>query len=267
MRQRPQFRLFALFMLAATSLCSAASPPALILLDENHPPFSYHDAEGNAQGLSLELCRLLVTELQWPTKIELSSWARVESRLKAGEPVLIGAMMKTPERTPHYQWLLQLFAQENLIYRLRERRDELPVQTLNDLNRYRIGTVARSGSYQQLLQVGVQAANIDTVNHGLQNLDKLLRQRIDFMTAQPAMMHYFARHHRVEFSRFEPALTLADSSEFYLSANLSAPAVWGEQLRTAWRQLERQQQFKAIRQQYRLQATADADNMGELPAH
>ena len=250
MPKRLLFRPFALFMLAATSLCSAAPPPARILLDENHPPFSYHDAEGDAQGLSLELCRLLVAELQWPTKIELSSWARAESRLKAGELVLIGAMMKTPERAPHYQWLLQLFVQENFIYRLRERRDELPLQTLNDLNRYRIGTVARSGSYQQLLQAGVQAANIDTVNHGLQNLDKLLRHRIDFMTAQPAMLQYFSRHHRVEFSRFEPALTLAERSAFYLSANLSAPAEWQSELQQAWQHLKNQRKLTPILQSY-----------------
>jgi len=251
MPQRLLFCLIALGLLAVTtSLYSAEPPPTRILLDENHPPYSYRDDQGQAQGLTLELCRLLVAELQWPTELELISWARAEARVKAGEPVLIGAMMKTPEREQQYLWLLQLFTQENWVYRLRERRDELPVQTLKDLNRYRVGTVARSGSYQQLLHAGVLAANIDTVNHGLQNLDKLLRQRIDFMTGQPAMAHYFARHHRVEFSRFEPVLSLAEHSDFYLGANRSAPAEWQRELHRGWQQLQRQHKLTPIFQAY-----------------
>lgn len=247
--------LLLLALLTGTLPLMAADPaPERILLDENHPPFSYRDADGKPQGLSLELSRLLIKQLQWPTSVELISWARAESRLRASEPVLIGATLRTTERErqDYLQWSLRLFSQHNYLYRLRERQSELPVSSLRDLNRYRIGTVARSGSYQQLLQAGVQPGNIDTVSHGLQNVDKLLRRRVDFITMQPAMLHHFARHHHADIARFDVALTLADISEFYLCAPRVAPESWTADLQRSWQQLEQQGQFTAIRQRYGL---------------
>lgn len=245
--------LLLLALLASTFPLSAAEPaPVWILLDENHPPFSYRDNDGKPQGLSLELSQLLIKHLRWSTTVELTSWARAESRLKAGEPLLIGATLRTTERERQefLQWSLRLFSQHNYLYRLHERRNELPVNSLRDLNRYRIGTVARSGSYQQLLQAGVQPGNIDTVSHGLQNLDKLLRRRVDFITMQPAMLNHFARHHHADVTHFDAALTLADVSEFYLCAHRVAPESWAADLQRSWQQLEQQGQLTAIRQRY-----------------
>jgi len=90
-------------MFTITPPCAEARPDSIrVVMDDNYPPFTFKDSEGNQQGILIDQWRLW--EQTTGIKVEMSAmdWGKAISGMKAGEYDVIDTLFKTEERS---EWL------------------------------------------------------------------------------------------------------------------------------------------------------------------
>jgi len=98
-------------ILAGLVLCgpvfAADGPPTVIrvVTDNNYPPYTFPDANGNIQGIAVDQWRLFEQKTGIPVTITGLSWDEAQSRLLAGDFDVIETMGYTEERAHTYDFL------------------------------------------------------------------------------------------------------------------------------------------------------------------
>jgi PAS domain S-box-containing protein len=95
-----------LFIAGGWLCAEEVSRPAQIrvVMDDNYPPFAFHDGTGNLQGILIDQWRLW--EKKTGIKVELHgmSWARALTLMQAGEFDVIDTIFKTHEREQYFDF-------------------------------------------------------------------------------------------------------------------------------------------------------------------
>jgi polar amino acid transport system substrate-binding protein len=112
--QVPQFRHVDL----GAELPRLSGPsPVKLLTDEDFPPFSFRREDGSMAGLSIDLARVVCTDLKLSCEIIPKPWAELLKALAAGEgDAIISGVRMSPklldsiEPTRPYYWALARFA-------------------------------------------------------------------------------------------------------------------------------------------------------------
>lgn len=105
----PTRRACCLSLLACSPLVHAQAN-GLAVVTGNLPPFA---VEGNAAepGMLVELTEALMAQAGWPVKVQFYPWARAMQTALHQPRTLILPLTRTPEREPHYQWVVRLYVQ------------------------------------------------------------------------------------------------------------------------------------------------------------
>ena len=95
------FALIGLFLLVGATSATQAddSPPLVIGMELNYPPFEMTDAAGNPSGVGVEMAQALCAYLHRPIKIEHMPFEGLIPALKTGRiDLIISSMTATDER-------------------------------------------------------------------------------------------------------------------------------------------------------------------------
>lgn len=128
---------------AASPLAGDAAAPLRFLADEDFPPFSYRDVNGNPAGFSIALANALCEDLRLTCSFVLKPWDRLLPALAAGEgnavlggPRISAATLGQADFTAPYFRPLGRFAVRNGV--------KIDDPGLRELAGRRIGAVAGS---------------------------------------------------------------------------------------------------------------------------
>lgn len=192
-------------------------PPFRVIVDDNHPPFSFGRAGDQADGVSVRIIAALLSEQDPPVSIEAMPWRRIVLMARTTPNLVIASVMQLPERREQFIWLGSLFRDPIALYALRSR--QLTVGQPDALQRLRIGTRRDSAGYRQLVKIGVPLSQIDVVDDPLQNLRKLQAGRLDLITLQPGVLAWHARQFGIAVDSLEPVFPLLPDTDFQLAAS------------------------------------------------
>lgn len=202
---------------AAVRADNAPLPPFRIVVDDNHPPFSFGRADGQADGVSVRIIAALFTNKDPPVSIVAMPWRRIVLLARTTPNVVIASVMQLPERREQFIWLGSLFRDPISLYALRSR--QLTIRQPDALQTLRIGTRRDSAGYRQLVKIGVPLGQIDVVDDPLQNLRKLQAGRLDLITLQPGVLAWHARQFGIPGDTLEPVFLLLPDTDFQLAAS------------------------------------------------
>lgn len=243
--------LAVLLTLAGGFGAQAAELPAFrVLVDDGHPPFSYANENGEAQGVTVQMLEALLARMNQPVRIEAVPWRRAALLATTTPNLLLASVMQLPERKRQYLWLGQLFQESISLYALKSRR--LQINNTEALYTLSVGTRRESAGYRQLLKLGVPTGQIHVVDDPLQNLRKLQTGRLDLITLQPSVLDWHARHLGVPTEQFEPVYSLLPKTSFQLAASLNTDPALLALVQQALKQLEADGSLARIRAQAHL---------------
>ena len=243
--------LLTLLMLTATTMTPAFAdgenwPPFRVIVDDNHPPFSFNRADGQADGLSVRVIAALFADHEPPVTIEAMPWRRIALMARTTPNLIIASVMQLPERRDQFIWLGSLFREPISLYALRSRH--LTIRQPEALQTLRIGTRRDSAGYRQLLKIGVPDYQIDVVDDPLQNLRKLQAGRLDLITLQPGVLAWHAQQFGITPDSLEPVFALLPATDFQLAASPGTDPALVSALRQRLAQLEESGRLDQIRQ-------------------
>ena len=211
--------LLSLWVTATIPVWAASAPlPAFqIVVDDNHPPFSFRATNEQADGVSVRIIAALLTDQEPPVSIEAMPWRRIVLMARTTPNLVIASVMQLPERREQFIWLGSLFREPISLYALRSR--QLLVKQPDALQSLRIGTRRDSAGYRQLVKIGVPLSQIDVVDDPLQNLRKLQAGRLDLITLQPGVLAWHAHQFGIAVDSLEPVFSLLPDTDFQLAAS------------------------------------------------
>jgi len=153
---------------------------ALVIATEDYPPISFKNAQGQADGLASEVAHEIMKNLHMTQKIHVWPWARDYKLLKKGPNYLVFSVSRTKQRDKLFQWVGPIYSMKTGFY---VRRDSnIIINSLEDAKKLKkVGTYNESFDKQFLQNNGF--LNLESTNNNILNIKKLMRNRLDVMTA------------------------------------------------------------------------------------
>ena len=81
---------------------SVPLPAFRIVVDDNHPPFSFARAGGQADGVSVRIIAALLSDQDPPVLVEAMPWRRIVLMARTTPNLVIASVMQLPERREQF---------------------------------------------------------------------------------------------------------------------------------------------------------------------
>jgi polar amino acid transport system substrate-binding protein len=157
---------------------------------ENLPPFNYINADGEQDGVAVNIARELNLQLGTKTRIEFLPWARAMKIAYEQENVVIFSVLKTLERDEHFHWLMPITSINISAFGMSD-APYCCVKELKDITKETIGII-RSGAYVDYIR-SFSNINSNKIVFGKsyeQLYSMLLLGRIDLYVGPLMLSHY-----------------------------------------------------------------------------
>lgn len=185
---------------------------------DDFPPFAYTE-NGKPTGLSVEILRTILNELQIPDTIKIYPWVRAYDMALKNKNTAVFTAARTLERETLFKWVGPIAPRKINLYKLK-RRTDIKVSTFEDAKKYIVGTIRGYAAEKTLLNKGFEIGkNIDQVTRNIQNIIKIYRNRIDLMTSFDLLIVYTVKGTQYSFDDFEKVLVIDDKHDFYYAFN------------------------------------------------
>jgi polar amino acid transport system substrate-binding protein len=222
---------------AVTLLCLGGATGAMAdgpvrILTEEFPPYNY-TAQGKITGLATEVVEAVLKELGLQGEIQSMPWARAYETAKNTPGVLLYSIVRTPEREKSFKWVGVIAPADYYLYSLVGRNIRLA--SLDDAQRWQIGTVHQTAGEQFLLSRGFQKGkNLQSNVRNELNFEKLQQGRIDLWIMNRLTAYYLVRQagHAPD-KTLHQALHVEElnSQGYYMAFGAQTPDVMVEQFR------------------------------------
>lgn len=225
--------LTACLLLAAT-YCAAAEP--LTVVTEEFAPYNYTE-NGKLTGYSVKIVEELLHRADYTYTINSYPWARAYKMAQQLPNVLIFTMARTPEREAEFYWIGELADRKLYFYKLKSRGD-LVVNKLDDVKRYKVGVNLGDAAEKLLLQEGFKVGeNIDESPKEMSSLNKLLANRVDFITGNDQAMDYLVRTSTTPNVQLERSLMLINQGKYYIAMSKQTSPKLVKELQNAYAEM------------------------------
>lgn len=143
-------RLFLIifFILPFEEVTADSSEETLRVVTESLPPYQIVSDQQKLSGYSVEIVRLLLSDLGFSTEIEVYPWARTYKIALTTANVVVFSIDRTPERENQFHWIGRVSKENYSFYKLKSRSDIQPLN-FSGLKQYMIG-VSRASSTDQI---------------------------------------------------------------------------------------------------------------------
>lgn len=185
---------------------------------DDFPPFAYL-VDDRPAGLSVEILRVILDELQIPDTIKIYPWARVYQITLRNKNALMFTAARTEAREDLFKWVGPIAPRRIYLYKLK-RRTDIEVDSFKDAKKYVVGTIRGYAAEKTLLDRGFEVGkNIHPVSENIQNFKKLYRGRIDLITSFDLLIAHTVKGTEYRLADFEKVLVLDDKYDFYYAFN------------------------------------------------
>lgn len=218
--------MFLWVLVGVKSYGEVASVPSLQVYAEK-TPIAFANSETGKGGEATKLIQAILAEANLSYSLEFASWKRAY-RLASSQPnTLIYPMARTPEREGKFHWLGRITPVHYYLFSHHKRISQDPKKwaallrsgvQLRELRELSVGVVNGSLFHNYLLKN--QFTELAVVNAGRQNIDKVVRGRIDLFAASSAGLHNLCKVEAIDCSQFEVVSELKElSTGLYFAAS------------------------------------------------
>jgi len=208
----------------------------LHVVTENSYPIQYRDrSNGKIIGPTTELIKDILAAAHLSYDIKMYPWARAYEMALNKPNVLIFSIARTKLRESKFKWIGSLMKLNYALYGLNTFPTPNKI-SLMALNQYRIGVVRASALHQYLKAYGI--TNFYLVSNGEQNINKLLSNRVDLITANSTSFQLSCLHMQVDCSKTKIVYPLEEpSTELYFAVSNTTDDAIVNKLKQAYNQV------------------------------
>ena len=213
---------------------------------DDYRPLNYL-VEGKLQGPSVDIVKLLFKEINEKENIVYLPWKRGYETAQIKENFAVASTTRTQERENLFKWVGPLAAKKFIVYALRS--SNIKIDSLDDLNKYKIGVERSTISEQMLLSRGI--TNLSKVNYPKQNMGMLMFKRIDLWSISSSTFHGILKKEKVSIDQFE-AVYVLNQAKLYIAFNKDTPDETINKWQDAYDSLIKSGQIKEILEKHNL---------------
>jgi polar amino acid transport system substrate-binding protein len=216
---------FGLAALAAAAALRAAEAPAVRVVTEDFPPYSFEQA-GVVRGAATSVVRAVFERAGLPCTIEVMPWKRALDTALHERNTFIYVVARIESREKELAWVGKICDRKLALYCLKE-RDDLLGRSPAELPAATFAVVQGDASVELLRKLGVPERSLhllrDARTRGAPR--HVLEGRSDFFVSNPLRFEHGARGTELE-GRFREHSVLWEGDGYYLAANpASDPAL------------------------------------------
>jgi polar amino acid transport system substrate-binding protein len=221
-----------------TCLLLATTWPAfaaekITVVTEEFAPYNYTE-NGKLTGYSVKIVEELLRRADLSYTIDTYPWARAYKKALQLPNVLIFTMARTAERESEFHWIGELADRKLYFYKLKSRSD-IVVSKLEDIKKYRVGVNLGDAAEELLVKEGfVVGENIDESPKDMSSLNKLQRDRVDFIVGNGQAIDYLVRKSSAPTTQLERSLMLVNQGKYYIAMSKQTPPELVKELQRAY---------------------------------
>lgn len=173
-----------------------------------YTPYSFKE-DGNTQGLAVNQVRRLLAELDYFPTIKIYPWARAYTTALNTPNTALFSIARTPEREDLFHWVGEIIGFNVILYRDKT-RDDIQVNSLSDLKKYKVGALSKDVKGQYLNKKGITTIDINNEEAGIKMLQS---KRIDLLPMDAHSMEYRLQQNGIPRDTLVPVFPLTDISK------------------------------------------------------
>ncbi|WP_321369889.1 transporter substrate-binding domain-containing protein [uncultured Desulfuromusa sp.] len=190
--------------------------PSLLVMTEDLPPFNFSD-HGEVVGISTEIVRHIFKQAgvsMDPEDIQLYPWTRAYHKIQNSPGTALFSMARTEKRENLFCWVGPLL--DVTIGIIAKKNDHITINSIADLERYRIGSVRDGAPEQLLIKRGVPQKSLERLAFPEPNIKKLQAGRIDLFVFNVQTTRYLMLRLGINPDEYETVFVLKNL-ELYLA--------------------------------------------------
>ncbi len=190
----------------------------ITIMTEVYPPYNMK-VDGHLKGISVdvleEMMKLLKTG-QTRDDFMLSNWSRSYSMAEKRKNHMVFSTTRTSQREPLFKWVGPIT--KTTIGIMAQKKKQIVIKKLSDLNQYRVGTVLKDIGEQILKESGIDEKQLHSIS-GKNAIDlsfkKMKNDRIDMFAYELNAASYEAKAKGHNLDDFEVIYTLKEGELYY----------------------------------------------------
>lgn len=225
---------------------------ALTIHTEHFPPYNYA-REDNITGINIEVVKALCEHADVECNFALFPWNRAMRMTKNTSSTALVSTARNEEREDEFLWIGPLVSGINCMYKMAS-RDDIVINTNNDLSNYILGT-SSDASYNELLsQLGFDESKNLIVYQGKYGaLRPFVVGRIDLIIGSATSIASQLEHVDLSVGFVQPVAHIPSEnfSGNYLALNKSTPLDVINKLQVAFEHLNESGEVARIRDSFK----------------
>ena len=226
---------------STVAVAAASAEQSLLLITEDSGPGNRME-NGKPAGFNVEVVREILKRVNHVDNIQVFPWARAYLMLQNDPGIALFSTTRTPEREQLFKWVGPTNINTWVLYK--KKGSPLHITSLEDAKKVgAIGVTRADAKQKYLLDEGF--TNVDPVNLGMQNAQKLLRGRIDLWLTGNLGFVAETEKAGIDRSEFEPVLVL-QRNYLYIALSKDTPDATVHKWQAALDAMKRDGTYKAI---------------------
>ncbi len=219
----------------------------ITIVTEEFPPYNYQ-VDGEMKGISSEIVLAVLKEINVKAKIISYPWSRAYLLASTKKNHLIYSIARISEREKLFHWVGSIAPYSTSFYKLKSRQD-IKVNSLNDAKQYKIGC-SNADVITEYLQ-SLNFTHLEVVSKDVQNLYKLLSNRIDLIAYDDISFSYMIEKEGLDIGKYERVYLLEElSDQLYMAFSKSTNIQLVEKFRKGLESIKRKGIFDKIQKKY-----------------
>ena len=212
-----QILVLIIFIFFSHSFALAQNVDDILYMTEDDPPFNFKE-DGELKGISVDLMVLMLQKLNSKLSrddIKLYPWVRGYLYVQKSPNTCLFAMTRSKKREKLFKWVGPFSPNPIVLFALKSKN--IKINSIEDLNKYKIGVVKDDISELYLIDKKIPTENIERVPYPEQNAQKLNIGRIDMWAYGDTVGMWIIKKNGLNPQNFEIIYQLGIPGELYFA--------------------------------------------------
>lgn len=180
---------------------------------ESMPPYNYIQ-NGKVNGFSTELLKQITKNSDiYIEQIEILPWKRAYEKVKNTKNTILYSTARSKERENLFKWVGPI--DHIKVGIVAKKSKHIKIKKVDDLNKYKIGTITSSYVEQKLLKNGLNTDSLDSFISVKSQIKKLISGRVDSVAFSIPAICYFLVSIGEDLSDYEVIYPLGEAKLYF----------------------------------------------------
>jgi len=234
-------------LLLSLLIVSPLKAEPLRIVTEDFPPYNFQEGD-QAKGLSSEVVKAVMEQINLQASIEFYPWARAYESALTDKNILIYSIARIAEREALFHWVGTIAPYKTSLFKLKANKT-IEVNSIAEAKKYEVGVSSEDVISTYLKRNGFPFLKV--VASDILGIRLLANNRIDLIASDEASFYQRLKNEGLDASLFERVFRLEElSDQLYMAFSLGSDADLVTAFRDGLEVIKLNKTYDQIQQQY-----------------